>query len=290
MHVTTRAVLLIAATQIAATVASPPEFTDIHSVRKAFAGELSRMHEEGEPVAVAPLREQLGDRKCVSVSRTRSWRRKRDADALYRRYQASIVVLGKIFKCGKCSKWHAGIATGFVVGRNGEVVTAYHVLGDDTRSEAIAAQTSDGRMHPVTEVLAYSKVDDLVVLRVPGVTGVTPLPVADPADVGTPVVCISHPVEHYYTMTEGIVSSNFMRPAHGKHEARREMAITADFAKGSSGGPVLDMTGAVVGVVRSTSPVYYEENEGKGDKIQMVWKLCAPSSSLLELISGDGDE
>ena len=64
------------------------------------------------------------------------------------------------------------------------------------------------------------------------------------------------------------------------------IAVTCDYAKGSSGAPVLDATGAVVGIVKVTSPVYYETKDGIPSKLQMVWKYCIPSSALLELTSG----
>ena len=64
----------------------------------------------------------------------------------------------------------------------------------------------------------------------------------------------------------------------------REMTVTADFAKGSSGAPVLDRTGAVVGIVRRTSPAYAEQKNGVKTNVQMVWKRCVPSSALFELL------
>lgn len=62
-----------------------------------------------------------------------------------------------------------------------------------------------------------------------------------------------------------------------------------DYARGSSGAPILDATGAVVGIVKVTSPVYYEEQDGVPAKLQMVWKYCVPSASLLALVTGDED-
>ena len=85
-------------------------------------------------------------------------------------------------------------------------------------------------------------------------------------------------------MTAGIVSG-FQERSQGK-ERSRMMAITADFAKGSSGAPVVDGSGAVVGIARITEPVYYKNVHGAGTLIQMIWKCCTPSTALIELTQG----
>jgi V8-like Glu-specific endopeptidase len=64
----------------------------------------------------------------------------------------------------------------------------------------------------------------------------------------------------------------------------RRMAITADYAKGSSGAPVFNRKGQVVGVVSSTSSIYYSVENGKKENLQMVVKNCIPVESIRELI------
>jgi hypothetical protein len=62
------------------------------------------------------------------------------------------------------------------------------------------------------------------------------------------------------------------------------MTITADFARGSSGAPVLNDNGELAGIVRSTESICYEVEKGQQQDLQMVFKTCVPSASLLKLI------
>jgi len=93
--------------------------------------------------------------------------------------------------------------------------------------------------------------------------------------------------------TSGEVARYYKRRSRGSRGGATWMAITADFAKGSSGGPLLDESGAVVGMVSSTQSIYYgnrnkdeeDEDEEKDDKgpLQMVVKCCVPAEALREL-------
>lgn len=259
------------------------EPTDPAKINRQFANDLGKLLDEGLPVGLARVREQLPDEQTCLVCAVPPSGQVIDPRELYTTCRESVVIVGRIYKCGKCDNWHTNAATGFVIGREGIVVTNHHVLASTIKAEAIAIGTWDGRVLPIQKVLAASKANDLAVIKVDA-DDLVPLPVAPSAPVGTEVFVICHPVNHLFMMTNGIVSSHFMRRERGKPNPRHEMTITADFAKGSSGSPVLDRTGAVVGVVRSTTPVYYEKKEGVDTKIQMVMKYCIPSMSLLKLL------
>ena len=62
------------------------------------------------------------------------------------------------------------------------------------------------------------------------------------------------------------------------------MAITAEFAKGSSGGPVLDANGNLVGMAAATSSIYYDVQDGRKTNLQMVIRQCVPLESVRDLI------
>ena len=62
--------------------------------------------------------------------------------------------------------------------------------------------------------------------------------------------------------------------------------ITADYARGSSGCPILNVAGQVVGMVRYTNSVYYTQDNGNQRDLQMVFKACATSEEILKMVSG----
>ena len=62
------------------------------------------------------------------------------------------------------------------------------------------------------------------------------------------------------------------------------MSVTADFARGSSGAPIFDGLGNVVGMVASTISVYYDDEDGRQKNLQMVLKNCVPARCILDLI------
>ena len=65
--------------------------------------------------------------------------------------------------------------------------------------------------------------------------------------------------------------------------------ITADFAKGSSGCPVLDEHGSAIGVVNNTESIYYEDDgRRKQVDLQMVVRNVTPSWVVRKLITSAG--
>jgi hypothetical protein len=134
--------------------------------------------------------------------------------------------------------------TGFLVGAN-QVVTNWHVIEGAARAEV---KTSDGKgkAFPVEGVLASDYDGDLVLLRaeIP-TTGVKTLTVESHAPLeGERIMVVGNPLRLEWTVSDGIVSAVREIPSFG-----RVIQITAPIAHGSSGSPVVNMQGQVIGVV-----------------------------------------
>ena len=193
----------------------------------------------------------------------------------------AVAVVGGVYKCDKCTRWHVAPASGFLIAED-LVVTNYHVVDNPERS-GLAVRLFDGRVFMVEDVVASSERYDLAVLRLPK-TGIKPIALGQAAPVGAKIDLISHPNHKFYTLSEGRVARYFVTQRNRKPVPA--MAITADFGKGSSGAPVLNEQGQVVGIAASTESLYYTEKDGVQKNLQMVFKNCVPVSQLRELIGG----
>ena len=135
--------------------------------------------------------------------------------------------------------------TAFVVAP-GLLVTNHHVIDGCGEIEVIA---SDGR-RPATVVDSVQQID-LALLRVFGLRGgVASLRTQSATLLGESATVFGFPLGGALSstgnFTTGVVSS-----LRGLRDAAGEIQITAPVQPGSSGGPVLDQSGAVIGVVQS---------------------------------------
>lgn len=197
---------------------------------------------------------------------------------LVARLRAATVMFHTAYKCGRCENWHGGVATGFIIHPDGWIVTAAHVVDDLPESHVVSAMTIDEKTYPVTGVWATDSKRDIAIVKVEA-EGLASLPLASvEPDPGSHVFVMSHPRGHFFVLTDGMVS----RVMDGTEPDER-LEITAEFAKGSSGAPVVDDAGNLIGIALSTLTLNADEEE-KVDT-QMVLRHCAGVTDLRELIA-----
>lgn len=194
---------------------------------------------------------------------------------------SAVYLVGAVYNCGKCEHWHAaGIASAWALTSDGVMVTNYHVF-EKAKGEVMGVSDKKGKSYPVTKVLAASKRNDIVVFQTTA-TDITAFPLGSTAEVGSELHVISHPKKRFYTHTTGIVSRYHLRPNKNDPKPTIWMSITADYAVGSSGGPVINSENQIVGMVSNTQSIYYGSNPGQEPKgpLQMVIKNCVPLSAI----------
>lgn len=198
------------------------------------------------------------------------------------RREGTVAVVNA-YLCDRCDRWHAGAASGFFFTREGLVATCRHVVAGADQG-VLFVFTAEGRVLPIQEVVAANAEVDLALLKVPGADHPA-LPLAEPPPAGAPVFVLSHPDDHFYVLTAGRVARHYLAVQRGSRP--HMMGITADFALGSSGGPVFDAAGRVVALAASTDSVYYRETRQVQRDLQMVFKQCIPAVSLRRLAATD---
>jgi putative serine protease PepD len=142
--------------------------------------------------------------------------------------------------------------SGFVLDREGHVVTNNHVVAGATDAGRIKVVGKDGKSHRAT-IVGRSPVYDLAILEVSQPTGLRPAAIGSSQQlrVGDTVVAIGSPLGLSSTVTTGIVSATD-RPVTTADEEQASYinALQTDAAinPGNSGGPLVDLRGRVVGV------------------------------------------
>ncbi|MBP7831012.1 MAG: trypsin-like peptidase domain-containing protein [Kiritimatiellae bacterium] len=276
--------LLLAALLSAAAESPPaPDYVDGYKTMNRFARRLGRMAQAKTAVPMKTLIEQAKAFKPCAVEALPSSGAVLSPEEIYAACRDSVVLVGAVYKCKKCKHWHLASATGFAVSDDGLIATARHVVSSNTFCEAMGILTRDGRLFPVKEVAASDPRNDLVILRTDA-TKLRPLPVAADIAVGAPVYAIHHANPNLYAFTQGVVVGKFMSGRLNPKEPLRTLAISADYAAGSSGGPVFDQHGAVAGVACSVTPVIDHAHGLTNTWATMVWKYTVPSDALLELM------
>jgi len=156
--------------------------------------------------------------------------------AIYQRVAPSVVSI----QAGR------GFGTGVIVADDGTIVTAAHVIAD---ASAVVVTYADGTLTRAT-VLSANKQMDIALLtpaRLPQI--VVPATLGGTVGIGAPVVAIGDPLGLTDSVSSGVVSG-LDRTAE-TDTGKRSGLIQFDAAvnPGSSGGPLLDGRGMVVGIV-----------------------------------------
>jgi S1-C subfamily serine protease len=138
-----------------------------------------------------------------------------------------------------------GQGTGFIIDKEGHILTNYHVVAEARQVEV----TLSNRKKYRATIVGTDRPHDLAIIQIKA-TNLTPVTLGDSRNlrVGQKVYAIGNPFGLSGTMTRGIVSS--IRPVQEPDGMRIDEAIQTDAAinPGNSGGPLLNWHGEVIGI------------------------------------------
>jgi len=158
-----------------------------------------------------------------------------------------------------------GVGTGFVLDREGHIVTNNHVVTVDSGQPAqkITVTLSDGRQFQA-RIVGRDAPTDLAVLKIDG-DSLTPVKLGSSAglQVGESVVAIGNALDlpGGPTVTQGVVSAKGRLIQENEVTIPDAIQTDASINPGNSGGPLVNMRGQVVGI---TTAVIRGQAEGIG--------------------------
>ncbi|MGD9581378.1 MAG: S1C family serine protease [Vampirovibrionia bacterium] len=169
----------------------------------------------------------------------------------------------------------ASSGTGVVIDPTGIVLTSSHVIGN---AKEISISMASGRRYLAKLLAITGKNDDLALLKI---SAPYPLPYAHLGDstkirVGQKVLAIGNPYGFERTLTTGIIS----RIDYERHKIQTDAVINP----GSSGGPLLNTRGDVIGINQS---VYNPEKSHVNIGISFAVPINAAKKFVKEVSSSN---
>lgn len=165
-----------------------------------------------------------------------------------------------------------GTGTGFVYDQEGHIVTNNHVVASAADGGALSVTFPDGKSYDA-EVVGRAEGYDVAVLKLTNAPkGLKPLPLgdSDKVAVGDSTIAIGAPFGLSNTVTTGIISAK-NRPvasgdgSGGNNSYMSALQTDASINPGNSGGPLLDASGAVIGInsaIQSTGSGFGQSQAG----------------------------
>ena len=197
--------------------------------KNGFSLELLKNVKEGKTIQAPTSKPSLPKQKEESIE---------SLPSLIKRIEPSTVIVFTYDDKGEFLR----LGSGFFISQSGDIITNYHVLRGANSAEV---KTSDGKTYPITYIAAMSEQNDIVRLSVdiPSKYVHSLSLSATVPEVGERIIVYGSPLGLEKTVSDGIVSAIREVPGYGKL-----IQITAPISPGSSGSPVLNMKGEVIGI------------------------------------------
>jgi serine protease Do len=296
-------------------------YTDDAAVLEKFTRKLGKLAEKGDCAFGKELAKKCAENRTFKLESAKPSDKALSPEDLAEKIKPSVFLIGSVLGDKDNGFEQGRMATAWVIGADGYLMTNAHVLEDMEDDEHMGVMDHEGNVFAMTDVVAINKLADVAVVKI-AAKDLTPLPLAAAsAKPGSWVGVLGHPADRYYTFTQGHATRH-SQTKNDDGEVSRWLNITAEYAYGSSGSPVVNSTGAVVGIAAMTEAIDYpddlpaapekakrmlrtkkkalkKDDEKKkdekkpeavpapafGSSLQMVVKLAAPLDDLRALIA-----
>lgn len=206
-----------------------------------------------------------------------------NAAEVYREAAPGVVTIRSVFD------QNGAEGSGFVLDRQGHIVTNAHVVTDEasgsrTEAKAVFVEFPD-RNVVAARILGFDPFADVALLQVkPDGFALHPLKLGSDGDlvVGQPVAAIGNPFGEQQSLSVGIVSATD-RSVRSLTQFQIDGAIQTDASinPGNSGGPLLDASARVIGINQQI-----ETSSGANEGVGFAVPISAVKRSLAQLDNG----
>lgn len=202
--------------------------------------------------------------------------------------------VGWAYLCNHCDNWHINLAGGYAVSEDGVIATCAHVVRTDQkkmRDGSIIAVDHEGKVHPITAVIAIDDKVDGALLKIDAKT--VALPFSDQVAPGDDAFCLSRPLKQGEYFSRGMVNRFFWNnrnrgddPNSLKALGALKLNVSTRWAPGSSGSAVLDTYGNAIGHVSTISTMGNRgtrKDDDKGGRTLITLHTATPARAMKAL-------
>ncbi len=151
----------------------------------------------------------------------------------------SVVLIGAVI-----NKKVTHLGSGFIVRPDGLIVTNYHVVSG---AKEIFIKLKDSQIFPDAKVLSFDEEKDIAFIKIDAAKLRTVvLGNSSTVKIGEQVIVIGNPLGLESTVSDGLISA-----VRTLNNGRRFLQISVPLSTGSSGSPLFNMKGEVIGVTTS---------------------------------------
>jgi Trypsin-like peptidase domain len=180
----------------------------------------------------------------------------------------------------------SSLGSGFYFEKN-KIATNYHVI--ENASKIVFKHIGSKTFHPVAKISSYSKSLDLAILSVKKAGNPLTIRSNSNVNIGEKIIAIGNPRGLEGSVSEGIISAT-----RGDGNLKY-FQITTPISPGSSGGPLFDENGNVIGVTTATLKDSQNLNFAMPAKLLLslknkgqVWEPIIAKKSRLPATKGSG--
>lgn len=178
------------------------------------------------PYSYAGIEDSPRARQSVGSAGTQSW-----GDAIQAARPAVVVI-----------QTDKGLGSGFLIKADGTILTNAHIVAGATNMQV---KLSTGEVYHRVHVLSSDDAEDIAILRIEAADlSMLPLANSNEVKVGDEVLLLGAPLGLEQTVSTGLVSA-----VRVTEKGIRVIQTTAAASPGSSGGPLLNRKGEVIGLI-----------------------------------------